>query len=399
MSTAPVRQKLPRYHSLDRLRAVMMLLGLVLHTAINYFPFPVQEAEQIYLDPQSSPFFDYLVKFIHSFRMPVFFVIAGFFAAFLLESRGPRAFLRHRGARIGIPLIGAWIVIYPVTGGLAVWANTMSVGPPLTAAKSVAMSDILDTILIHLWFLYFLLIYCVVARFVVPLAQRTISAESRERLLDVFGRTVHRVGGPILFAGPTAITLYPMKTWTFDPSAALLPSPYPLAAFAVFFVYGWCLYTRREVIAGFKARAWTHFVFGLVLHAMYLHPFHYGYGVQCAERDHLLAVACLALSVWFLIYGFVGLFLRYLEKPNTTWRYISDASYWVYLVHLPITVALPPLLAGAAMPSGVKFSLVLGATAAISLVTYHYCARATLIGNQLNGRRHPRVAPWRATEA
>ena len=399
MSPAPVRPRLSRYHSLDRLRAVMMLLGLVLHTAINYFPFPAQAPEQIYLDPQSSPFFDYLVKFIHSFRIPVFFVIAGFFAAFLLEWRGPQGFLRHRGARIGVPLIGAWIVIYPVTGGLAVWANTMSAGPPLTAATSIAMSDILDTVLIHLWFLYFLLIYCVAARFAAPAAQRLIPAGSRERLLEAFRRAVHWVGGPILFAGPTAVTLYPMETWTFDSPTALLPSPSLLAAYAVFFVFGWCVYARRELVEGFKARAWTHFVIGLVLHAVHLSSVDRGFGVAGAEREHLLAIASLSSSVWFLIYGFVGLFLRYMEKPSAMWRYISDASYWVYLVHLPITVALPPLLAGAAVPSGVKFSLVLGATAAISLVTYHYFARATLIGNQLNGRRHPRVAPWRATEA
>ena len=399
MRSSLARPKLSRYHSLDRLRAVMMLLGLVLHTAINYFPFPVHEAEQIYLDPQSSPFFDYLVKFIHSFRMPVFFVIAGFFAAFLFEWRGPQGFLRHRGARIGVPLISSWIVIYPVTGGLAVWANTMSAGRPLAAVTTIAMSDILDTVLLHLWFLYFLLIYCVVARFVLPLARRMTSAESRDRFLEAFSRGVHWVGGPVLFAGPTAITLYPMETWTFDPSAALLPSPYHLAAFAVFFVYGWCVYGRREIVEGFKAKARTHCVLGLVMHAVYLYAFRRGYGVEGAEREHLLAIAFLALSIWFLIYGFLGLFLRYLEKPSTTWRYISDASYWIYLVHLPITVALPPLLAGFGMPSGVKFSLVLGTTATITIITYHYCVRATFIGNQLNGRRYPRVVPWRATEA
>ncbi len=397
MSPAPVRTKLPRYHSLDRLRASMMLLGLVLHTAINYFPFPVQEAEQIYLDPRSSAFFDYLVKFIHSFRMPVFFVIAGFFAAFLFERSGPAGFLRHRWARIGVPLIGAWTVVYPVTAGLSVWANTRSAGRALAPAATMAMSDIVDTILIHLWFLYFLLIYCVVARFAVPLAQRLIPVESRDHLLDGFGRAARRASGPGLFAVPTAITLYPMNTWTFDPSAALLPLPQHLAAFAVFFVYGWFVFARREILEGFKTRAWTHFVLGLVLHAVYLDSFHRGYGVEGADWEHLSAIACLALSVWSLIYGFVGLFLRYLEKPNETWRYVSDASYWMYLVHLPITVALPPLLGGVALPSGVKFSLVLGATTAICIVSYHYCVRATFIGKRLSGRRHPRVVPWRAT--
>ena len=394
-----MQTKPPRYHSLDRLRAVMMLLGLVLHTAINYFPFPVQEAEQIYLDPRSSVFFDYLVKFIHSFRMPVFFVIAGFFAAFLFERRGPGGFLRHRWARIGVPLIGAWAVIYPATAGLSVWANSLSAGRALTPVTTVAMSDILSTVLIHLWFLYFLLIYCVVARFAVPLAQRLVPAESRERLLDGFSRAAQWAGGAVLFAVPTAVTLYPMKTWTFDPSAALLPAPHHLAAFAVFFVYGWFVYARREILEAFKTRAWIHLALGLLLHGIYLYPFQRGYGVDGADREHLLAIACLALSVWLLVYGLVGLFLRYLEKPSAIWRYIADASYWMYLIHLPITVALAPLLAGFAVPSGVKFSVVLGATAAITLITYHYWVRATFIGYRLNGRRHARVAPWRATEA
>ena len=60
-----MQPQLSPYHSLDRLRAVMLLLGLVLHTAINY------------LDLQSSRFFEHLATFIHSFRMPVFFVISG----------------------------------------------------------------------------------------------------------------------------------------------------------------------------------------------------------------------------------------------------------------------------------------------------------------------------------
>ena len=394
-----MQPKLRRYHSLDRLRAVMMLLGLVLHTAINYFPFPVQEAEQIYLDPRSSAFFDYLVKFIHSFRMPVFFVIAGFFAAFLFERRGPAGFLRHRWTRIGIPLIGAWIVIYPVTAGLSVWANTMSAGRALTPVTTVAMGDILDTVLIHLWFLYFLLIYCFAARFAVPPARHLVPAGWREAVLDRFSRAARGAHGPIVFAVPTAITLYPMRTWTFDASAALVPAPHHLAAFAVFFVYGWLVYARREVLEGFRNRAWMHLVFGLLLHGIYLYALHRGYGADGAERDHLLAIACLALSVWFLVYGWAGLFLRYLDEPSATWRYVSDASYWMYLVHLPLTVALPPLLARFDVPSGIKFSLVLGATAAITLMTYHYGVRATFIGYRLNGRRYPRVAPWRARNA
>ena len=109
----------------------------------------------------------------------------------------------------------------------------------------------------------------------------------------------------------------------------------------------------------------------------------------------ILLVVCMALAKWFLVYGFLGLFLRYMENPSPSWRYLSDASYWMYIVHPPMAMTLPALLADWPVPVGVKFSLVLGAITVITLVTYHYFVRATFIGAQLNGRRYPRVVPWR----
>ena len=372
----------------------MLLLGLVLHSAINYFPFPDDYLDQIYLDTKSSPFFDYLVKFIHSFRMPVFFVMAGFFAAFLHDTRGPMGFLRHRLNRIGIPLIGAWIVVYPVVAACTIYANSSSAGPKLMETDAMSLDQILSTILIHLWFLYFLLIFCVIAFLTAPLL-RHLRAEVLGLILDTFQQSVHRVYGLILMAVISSLTLYPMKYWTFDPAASLIPHLHHLIAYGIYFVYGWLVYTRREVIEGFKPRAWEHFVAGLGFHGLYLFFYHQGYGDATAVRAHVLAIACIALSIWFLIYGFIGLFLRYMEKPSPCWRYISDASYWMYIIHLPITIVLPPLLSDFPLPAGMKFSLVLVATTIITLVTYHYFVRATFIGERLNGRRYPRIAPWR----
>ena len=65
----------------------------------------------------------------------------------------------------------------------------------------------------------------------------------------------------------------------------------------------------------------------------------------------------------------------------------------MYLVHLPFTMLLPALLASIGLPAVVKFSLVLGVTTVITLITYHYWVRATFIGETLNGRRYPREMP------
>src|SRR5262245_53441853 len=84
-----------RYHAFDSLRAVMMLLGLVIHSAMGYIVFPTDRVWP-FKDPRPSAFYDLLVMFIHSFRMPIFFVIAGFFAALLYTTRGARALFHNR---------------------------------------------------------------------------------------------------------------------------------------------------------------------------------------------------------------------------------------------------------------------------------------------------------------
>ena len=43
------------------------------------------------------------ILFIHIFRMPIFFVMAGFFAAMLYLRRGPGGLAQNRATRIVVP--------------------------------------------------------------------------------------------------------------------------------------------------------------------------------------------------------------------------------------------------------------------------------------------------------
>ncbi|MFM1890767.1 MAG: hypothetical protein RLZZ565_1524, partial [Planctomycetota bacterium] len=67
-----------RYHGLDAIRAVMMALGLLLHVALCY-----GEGPWIYKDPATTGLAGVITISVHVFRMPIFFVMAGFFAAMI----------------------------------------------------------------------------------------------------------------------------------------------------------------------------------------------------------------------------------------------------------------------------------------------------------------------------
>src|SRR4051794_3556469 len=89
----------PRLHALDNLRALMMWLGIVLHVAVIHM---VANAPLPWRDEARTRFADTLTGFIHAFRMPVFFILAGFFVALLLQSRGPAGLVKHRLRRLGL---------------------------------------------------------------------------------------------------------------------------------------------------------------------------------------------------------------------------------------------------------------------------------------------------------
>jgi len=97
-----------------------------------------------------------------------------------------------------------------------------------------------------------------------------------------------------------------------------------------------------------------------------------------------------SLTVWLFIFGITGLFIRYGSKHSALMRYISDASYWVYLIHLPLTAFLPSLLFDWNVSAIIKFLTVLAFTTLICFSTYHFFVRASFIGKFLNGRKYPR---------
>ena len=385
--------QIPRYHSLDRLRASMMFLGLVFHASITYLSDLPEDVPWPYQDERTSPFFDWLIDFIHVFRMPVFFLVAGFFAVYLIRTRGTKEFLRHRWSRIGIPLIIGWLVIAPLMAGAVLYAGQFSDTRP----AGLQTDGVPEDILIHLWFLYHLLIFCAAAALLTPLLRR-IPEAVRDRFLAAFANSLHGLGLAALILASGAV-LYQMRSWAIDYSGDLLPPFRVLAIYGLFFLFGALLFECRHAIGTFKRPAWWYFIAGIACFFAHRYFVDAGCGGErfcdmAATGMHIGATVFLAPTVCFLTFGLVGLFLRYQDMPNNYWRYLSDASYWMYIVHPPLVMTLPTLFADWPVPAAVKFTLVLGATVAITLVTYHYLVRSTFVGKQLNGRRHPRIAPW-----
>lgn len=112
MKTTP--HKTERIHSLDSLRAIMMLLGLVIHSAVTYGVIDYGNAWSLKDPAATSLSNDFIVILIHVFRMPIFFVVAGFFGAMLFYERKPLKMVENRVSRIVYPFIVFLLVLNPI---------------------------------------------------------------------------------------------------------------------------------------------------------------------------------------------------------------------------------------------------------------------------------------------
>ncbi len=115
-----------------------MLLGIALHGAMSFIPgvgalWGVQ-------DPQSNAAFGVFLNAIHGFRMPLFFLVSGFFTAMLWRKRGLEALLFHRFKRIFIPMVLALFTIIPATWIVQGYVKGKPAGQRSTAATAESES-------------------------------------------------------------------------------------------------------------------------------------------------------------------------------------------------------------------------------------------------------------------
>ncbi|MFM7205634.1 MAG: acyltransferase family protein [Planctomycetaceae bacterium] len=508
-----------RRDDLDALRGFAMVLGIMLHASLAYFPFPwsVQDSRQ-------SKVFGLVYAVIHGFRMPLFFLLSGFFTMLVLERRGLRALLAQRALRIFVPLVVASLTILPLTGAtvtlavrrtaaaaaaasplvsrilagdrdgvshmlatsavefgpdlhsgatplsLAAMGGDTSVvtalldagapidGPnrdgstPLHAAAFMGQADVVRLLLerganptaansggdlprdsaaapaaIAADVAEFLGLPARSAMDVQHgreaiigiLSPETAAAESPGLIAMLVARYHAVLASPHLQCGlldhlwflwylclmvgalavaeaaglgpsgrlrwwlvPASCLPFAMMRWPFGPDTALglIPPPHLILFYACFFWFGAGTF-RCEGLATPLGRHWK---IVLPLSLLVILPA----GLATIGRPPFPATLQPAFA-WGMSLGLIGLFHQWMARPSPAVRWLADASYWMYLAHLPLVIILQSYACDLAWPAVAKFTAVNVVTVTVLLITYRWCVRDTPIGWLLNGPRSP----------
>ncbi len=377
-----------RLHALDAVRAFALLAGVVLHATLSFLPdfgatgWPIADR---------SPSVPLAVTFyvIHLFRMTLFFTVAGFFARLLLHRVGTREFIRNRAMRIAVPFVVGWAAVIPLLLVAIAWASraaqpvTMAVPPPPPLAVPLT----------HLWFLYILLWLYAFMLSVRAMIRRIDTAGAIGVAIDSAIDTLARWSLlPLALAMPVFGAFLSMAGWLRwfgipTPDQSLVPPAAAAVAFTTAFTFGWFLHRQMHLLQIMERHWALHLTISIIITVACLlivgpSPDFSGQ----STRFVVWYAGLYALGSWTWTFAIVGIALRFFSVERARMRYVADASYWVYIAHLPVVFLLQAALVTLPWHWSAKFMLIMAVALPVLFASYHVMVRRTVIGKVLNGR-------------
>lgn len=344
-----------RFHFMDAARAMFMMFGIPFHAALAFTALPWV----IHADRHSDAL-KVVPLTLSEFRLPGFFLIAGFFAALLLERRAPREWMANRVQRLGLPLIAGMVTIVPLQNMVLNHA---------TGSNPLDHGDWSQGLLSHLWFLPVLLYMCALLAACWPIVRRAKVPDVAVGWL-ILGYTVWTLG-TIYAVNHDHGVLRPFGG-LIDLAAVLTYGP--------FFAWGVAVRRNPQAFARLLRPSLAMAIIGLFALSLNL-----GLPNDGSHFDVARGYALDAISSVALVQVAMAAAARFLDRESATVRKLVDASLTIYLVHHPIIIALVALTAGMALPPIPAWAAICMITLALSYGIHALLRHSPLLLYLFNG--------------
>jgi hypothetical protein len=204
---------------------------------------------------------------------------------------------------------------------------------------------------------------------------------------------------PLVLAVPLATVFWLYQPWTMGggiraPDSGLVPNIAAIVGYGTAFGFGWLLHRQTTLFEVWR-RSWLFYGAAAVILTIYCAR---TMGAAAADPSSLPATTSMRiviamaypLAIWTSCLALLGAATRFVSGESRIVRYLSDSSYWIYVIHLPIVGAFQVLVSPWSIGWQWKYPLVLSLAIPLLLASYHWLVRGTWLGAWLNGRRYPR---------
>ncbi|MHA1937442.1 MAG: acyltransferase family protein [Candidatus Thorarchaeota archaeon] len=354
--------KISRLFFIDHLRAALVILVVLHHVAIVYGAgAPFYYVEPPFTDPLAFVVLLSFVLFNQAWFMGALYLIAGYFTPGSFERKGSGSFLKSRLVRLGIPLI-IWIFVLSPISAIGYWqmpAELTGITNPLSWQAYPFLLGLGVA-----WFLALLLIFNFgYAAWRWLTRNRTSSSVSESSTPSYLGIGIFILA--LALVTYLVRSIIPIGKEVLDfPTLGYLPQYLSLFVVGIVaFRRDWFRTTPGSMgVIGFViALLATVFLFplatsGRLFSLAFTDPADFifvGNGVWqsavYALWDSIFVVGMCLAAITF--------FRRFFNGESRFGRFLSQQSYAVYVIHVPIVVFIGSAMKGVQLPALLKFGI------------------------------------------
>ena len=361
--------KILRYYDLDFLRAFAMMMGLVMHAPLLFWQPDFAKVFGIGNIAPAEEWINIIGRYINNWRMPLFFLLSGFFSVLIIKRKGTSQFIRDRLIRVGLTCL-VFSSLYDIADGS------------------------FDFTTHHLWFLYELMIFVFFFSFL-------YRAQTIKDLLD---REISTRILLILFLWLVAtVPLANILNNWWHPLAWKPSTTYfdlklgNMVYYFSYFLVGVIFYSNQHIFTKLK-NSKTILAIGILAVLAFLLRVCSDY-LTLGGLDDLrnlaqmqfdpIMVICNSLLIgvntilWCLF--FIGLTSKFIVSGSAILRWFVELSYPIYIIHIIPIAMMSALFYRAGLSQPVILVLTIIAGFIVCVILYYILIKFTPLSWLING--------------
>jgi peptidoglycan/LPS O-acetylase OafA/YrhL len=390
-------------YAFDALRAMAALVVVYAHSTMSfYLPFWVG-IQDVSSDRLARLILHESIELAHCIVLPVFFAVSGFFTRRSVLRHGAGRMLRDRVRRVLIPLGVAVLTVVPVLRIVQEVGQARAGHTSAQLGRFIAHGGPWQGLGPHyLWFLYFLMIYSAVAAVAGRNAKAPTQPAAPSRAEQAFAWLCRSDWAPLALTLPTLLVIGGVcGPIIAEVGRHFFAQPPLVVLYGLYFWFGWWL-QRMEHCLPSLARTWKpHLIGGLIVWLvgtailLSFHSEQTDFRIPhppAAEANRVPDELPLdgpwspvfpvyqflkGYLGWTFTLGFIGLAMQVCNRPRPWVRYLADASYWLYLAHAPLLMAVQVAVAEWPIPWWFKLPAIDLFVVGLLLLMYPYVVRTT----------------------
>ena len=373
-----------RLYYIDWLRVLAFLTLILFHCAV---PFVADYTWEIN-NKETSPWITRIIWWVHQWRLPLLFFIAGVGVRFSLKKRSIPKFFGERVVRLFIPLVFAIFFITPIQvyfewlqngriamGYLEFYPSVFEIVPYPDGSFTWS----------HMWFVAYLFVFTILLLPLFALSKVKGTQKIQGKIDSMFKKPILH----FILAIPFVALIYGLYL-DWPEQGSLIDDWYVFCSSIAFYFLGFIV----SALPNFwqtcleKRRLFLSFALGiaLVLFIQFFWNWEASKPTQRTLQFYWFGLLS-GIHTWMIILSCIGYAMRYLNFSSRRLQYLNSAVYPFYILHQAVIVASGYYLLAWPLPILVKFILLVVVCTGVIVLLYHFIIRKTMITRVLFGMR------------